>query len=168
IEAERRRVWQDRFAEGLSRRVIAVAETGPGPLAAFACLEAEADPRWGTLIDNLHVDPARKGRGLGGYVLAAALRALPADALSRPAYLYVIEANARARAAYDAWSGEVVEALTKDEPDGSAIPVLRYAWPSAAGLLGRLSGSSRPDTKRPGATAGPGLGDESRPQAASS
>ena len=48
---------------------IAEAETGP---VGFVYMLGGVDATWGTLIDNLHVLPGQKGRGIGRRLLEAA------------------------------------------------------------------------------------------------
>ena len=96
----------------------------------FVCLIAGADPRWGGLVDNLHVAPDLKGGGIGSLLLRAAAARIAADGL----HLFCYTANHPARGFYDRMGGQVVEALEKPGPDGRPAPELRYFWPDAAAL----------------------------------
>ena len=135
IEAERRSFWRQRYDHPPHGLWTVIAEDAEGTIQGFLCLLADHDPQWGTLIDNVHDDPAHKGQGLGRAMMRAAgqhlLYALP----RRPVYLFVLQENRGAIAFYDRIGGEQAERLVKTEPDGSQHPVFRYAWPSVAAFV---------------------------------
>ena len=138
IEAERRGLWQRRFQGARSPdQVVIVAEDG-NELVGLACILAGHDPKWGSLVDNLHVAPDRKRTGIGRLVLAEAARRVPAAHAHRAVHLTVLETNVAAQAAYERWGGELTERLNALEPDGQSLPVRRYSWQSPAELLARL------------------------------
>jgi ribosomal protein S18 acetylase RimI-like enzyme len=128
ILAERDAFWRERLAHPRADLVTLLLEID-GRLAGFVCALMDHDPRWGTLVDNLHVDPALKGRGLGRRLMRALGDALAA-ASPGPVYLYLLASNAAARAFYLRIGGEIVEHMMKEEVDGSVLPVERVAWPS--------------------------------------
>lgn len=110
-------------------RQVLIAERD-GAAIGFVCLIAGADPRWGGLVDNLHVLPDRKGGGVGGLLLRAAAARIADGGL----HLFCYTANHPARGFYDRMGGQVVEALEKPGPDGRPAPELRYFWADAAAL----------------------------------
>ncbi|WP_179378382.1 GNAT family N-acetyltransferase [Jannaschia marina] len=132
-EAVLRDVLPGYLAEKWAPRVFAppmltlVAE-GDAGLAGFVCvLTAEAPP----LIDNLHVHPGLRGRGLGARLLAAA-RAGVADAGFDEVELTVLERNTRAHAFYLAQGGRDLGA----KPDllvGHPVTVRRIRFASGQG-----------------------------------
>ncbi len=134
VETERRILWRDRCDHPRAGLWTVVAEDDAGDLVGFLCLLADHDARWGTLIDNLHVHPERKGRGLGRVLMRAAadhlLHALPRV----PVHLDVFERNAAAQAFYRRLGGTAADHVVHEEPDGSRQTVVRYAWPSPAAL----------------------------------
>ncbi len=127
IEAERLETWRGRLAEPSADRQAIVAER-EGEALGFICVFADADPRWGSLVDNLHVVPTAKGAGVG----AALLRAGAAWSVSvrpdAPLYLWVFERNTPAQRFYDRMGGQAVERALRPTPDGQSYPGLRYAW----------------------------------------
>lgn len=138
VGGERSALWRERFAAPAHPdRIVVVAEEG-SRLVGLACILAGNDPAWGSLIDNLHVDPERKRRGVGRLVLAAALRRLTPGRFREPIHLTVLEANTAAQQAYERWGGRLAEHLVVREPDGEDHAVRRYAWPSGEALLDRL------------------------------
>ncbi len=109
-------------------------------LIGFAHTMFEADPRWGALLDNLHVVHDEKRRGIGSRLLAMTAEAV----LERGTglYLWVLEQNLDARAFYEARRGRYVERVPVPAPAGvpsrlNGSPFgLRYAWRDPAVLLG--------------------------------
>ena len=89
------------------------------------------DATWGTLIDNLHVLPGLKGRGIGRRLLEAAAletrRRFPDDGI----YLFVFEANAAARRFYASVGGREVERAAVEPPGGGSQVHWRVVWDDA-------------------------------------
>lgn len=134
IEADRRTLWADRFAHPAPNQTVLVAESADQEALGFVCFYRDSDARWGSLIDNLHVLPALRGRNIGEKLIRAAVAALdPAQAF----HLWVFEANAGAVRFYERLGGQRVERTLDDMPAARGAPVLRIAWPSAASLLER-------------------------------
>ena len=65
LAANRRRLWSGRFCEINREDQLIILSEELGEIRGFACAFLDADPEWGTLVDNLHVIPGLKGRGLG-------------------------------------------------------------------------------------------------------
>ena len=145
---ERRAVWRQRLDCPRAGQVVILAERGKA-LVGFVCAFADDDLERGTLIDNLHVSPEAKGRGLGRALMLAVARHLCQASPRRPIYLFVIRSNHAARGFYDRMGGEPGEHGQKVEPDGSEVAVILYAWSSPAALLARAASGS------PQATNGP-------------
>lgn len=134
VEAERHLFWRIRLDRPRSGLWTVMAEGPDGSFLGFLCLLFDHAPRWGTLIDNLHVRPDLKRRGVGRLLMRAAARHLLAASAQHPVHLYVGEANRPAQDFYHKFGGEAVERLLHDEPDGGQAPVLRFAWASPAAL----------------------------------
>jgi len=124
---DRRTVWHDRMAKG--EMIVLLAER-EGRLAGFAAYALDADPRWGTLLDNLHVDPDAKGGGIGralfGRGAARILRERPDGGI----HLYVYEANTPAIGFYERIGGRRVETLVDAPGCVPGKPVHCYYWPA--------------------------------------
>lgn len=141
VDADRLAVWTRRLREPDRPGQTIVAEVGGG-LVAFAHTVFEDDPRWGALLENLHVVPGEKRRGVGSRLLALTAGVV----LERESglYLWVLEQNVDARAFYEARGGRCVERAPVPPPGGIASrlkgsPVgLRYVWVDPAVVLGSL------------------------------
>lgn len=138
--ADRTAHWARRFATLAGREAGLVAEDGEG-IAAFAYLIADAEPSRGTLLDNLHVQPDRRGGGLGASLMGASARLAIARSWPSGLHLWVFEANAMARGFYERLGGEIVERVLYDAADGGAHPALCYHWNAKAAA--RLAGHAK-------------------------
>jgi GNAT superfamily N-acetyltransferase len=134
-------VWTERLREQDPRRLTILAEGGS--LVGFANTFFEADPKWGALLDNLHVSGAHHRRGIGSRLLALTAEAVVGRPQVTGLYVWVLERNVDARAFYEARGGMPAgrEAVTPpggiaDRLRGSPVK-LRYAWPDPAVLAGR-------------------------------
>ena len=140
LVADRRAVWSARLAAPEGTRTI-VAERD-GELVGFVHVVFDADPRWGSLVDNLHVVHSGHRAGIGGRLMAHAARAVLAEAGSTALHLWVLEQNTRALAFYRASGGTLVETGVAAAPDddpallNSTPDKLRMSWPNATRLIG--------------------------------
>ncbi|HLT62157.1 MAG TPA: GNAT family N-acetyltransferase, partial [Microlunatus sp.] len=95
------------------------------------------DPRWGSLVDNLHVVFDRKRSGVGTALMIEAARIIAERADRRAMYLWVLEQNTAAQGFYRAVGGQQAERAPVPSPGGvpgrlNGAPVMiRFAWPDA-------------------------------------
>ncbi|MFB6718766.1 GNAT family N-acetyltransferase [Kribbella sp. NPDC056345] len=138
IEADRRTVWTERLAAPAHTETILAEESGQ--LIGFVHVMLDADPRWGSLVDNLHVRTARRGSGIGGRLLRQAASAVEQRAATRAMYLWVLEQNIAAQGFYRANGGDAVETAPVPPPGGDPSRLngspacLRIAWADVAVL----------------------------------
>jgi GNAT superfamily N-acetyltransferase len=137
---DRRAEWTRRLREPDGRSQTLLAEDSTGQLIGFAHTVFEADPAWGALLDNLHVEYGRKRQGLGSELLVSTAGAVATRGTGL--YLWVLEQNADAQAFYGARGARRVErAMTTPPGDVASRLVgspakLRYVWSDPAVLLG--------------------------------
>lgn len=135
IEQERLEVWTSRFAAPNADMTVTLAEDAAGPIG-FVCTFGNEDPVWGAMVDNLHVLPRAKGRGVGRLLLGSAgawaAHRYPGASL----HLWVFEANEAARRFYDRMGGVVVERILEPIAGGGEAHSLRYAWSDPAAIVG--------------------------------
>lgn len=125
--ADRRRLWQSRFDAAKENQTIVVAEDVYGMLG-FACAYGAEDSQWGTLLENLHVTPERKGMGIGTQMLAHIARWSLQQHGPISLHLWVLQANTAAQAFYRKLGAREVERSIWDAPDQHQVPEFRYAW----------------------------------------
>jgi GNAT superfamily N-acetyltransferase len=121
---------------------VLLAEEGAA-LRGFACVFLDTDPVWGAVLDNLHVEPGFKGRGLGRRLLLAAAAWCEARRPGTPLHLWVYERNLEARAFYERLGAVRVEETSKATADGGSAASLRYVFRSLRSSMNSASASSR-------------------------
>lgn len=131
IEEDRRRLWEGRFADASPMQTVLLAELANGAAAGFICLYRDHEPSWGSLIDNLHVRPALRGRAIGEKLLRTAVARLePAE----PFHLWVFAANTAGIRFYQRLGGKVAGQVASDMPAARGAELLRMVWRSPASL----------------------------------
>jgi ribosomal protein S18 acetylase RimI-like enzyme len=136
IATERRSVWLARLAAPTDSETV-VAEQD-GSLVGFVHVAFDDDPKWGSLVDNLHVLNDRRRTGIGTQLLSRAARAVVDRATDNAMYLWVLQQNTAAQHFYRATGADCVETSTVPPPGGdptrlNGTPVcLRMAWPDAS------------------------------------
>ncbi len=134
VDKDRRKVWKKRFRSPDEHQYVVLATEGDD-LLGFVCAYGNADARWGTLVDNLHVRPDRQGQGLGRRLLAASAlwsRQRYPDALL---HLWVLDGNAKARRFYERLGAEPAESHMIEPPGGGSVTAWRYVWSTIDPLL---------------------------------
>jgi GNAT superfamily N-acetyltransferase len=131
---DRLREWRERLTSPTGNQQVIVAEDVVG-VAGFACAFSDDDARWGTLLDNLHVEPARKRSGIGTRLIREIALLAREDENSQHLYLWVLEANGPARRFYERLGAANVERRAFEPPGGGTSITLRYAWDDVAALI---------------------------------
>ncbi|HXP64239.1 MAG TPA: GNAT family N-acetyltransferase [Steroidobacteraceae bacterium] len=134
LAENRRMLWRARLSESVSGDQFVLVDEQEGAIRGFACAFLRADPEWDCLLDNLHVLPDLKGRGLGRHLMGAvARRVLHANSAGR-LHLWAYELNLGARRFYERLGGAITARVTEPAPDGSEVNALRYCWSDLSGL----------------------------------
>jgi ribosomal protein S18 acetylase RimI-like enzyme len=135
VVTERVAAWTERLLASGPTTVTIVADED-GVVVGLAHTLLDEDPRWGTLLDNLHVSHTLKGQGIGTRLMAETAAAVIAARPGQGLHLWVLEQNHAGQAFYDARGGDCVgEKLAGPFPGGGRAPALRYAWPNPSALL---------------------------------
>jgi ribosomal protein S18 acetylase RimI-like enzyme len=137
VVANRRELWRTRFAEIDRQDQVILVNEEHGEIQAFACAFLDADAEWGTLLDNLHVLPGLKGRGLGRRLISAVAEHIRRHGLHSMLHLWVYEQNVQARGFYERLGGIVSDCVCEAAPDGSRVNALRYGWRELSLLVKR-------------------------------
>jgi GNAT superfamily N-acetyltransferase len=134
VMGDRLAIWTQRTRERRPAEYTLVAETDEG-IVGFAHTILDEDPRWGALLENLHVVTSLHRSGIGTRLLVGTAHAIVQHAASKRLYLWVLEQNVAAQAFYRGMGGTCVEralaAAPGDDParlSGSPHR-LRYVWP---------------------------------------
>lgn len=127
VEEDRLNLWIKRFSNDDVSWDVTVAETD-GALLGFVCTFGDVDPKWGSLLDNLHVLPHLKRSGIGTQLFRAAASWVVKRYPSQGMHLWVFEGNEEARTFYSRMGGTSVERAVNSTHGGSP-PSLRYYWP---------------------------------------
>ncbi len=130
---DRANVWRERFAdperEATTLTILAEREDD---LVGFAHSIVDEDTTYGTLLDNLHVRQDEQRGGFGTRLMVQTAERLAASGITH-LYLWVLEANDRARGFYQALGGEECGRGTAADgpsnPDLPEVPSLRLCWP---------------------------------------
>ncbi len=134
VEQNRLATWYDRFHAPANNQQVIVA-VSEEQIVGFACIFTNDDPRFGTLLDNLHVSAAKQKTGIGKLLIKeAALRSYTNDKDSK-FYLWVLELNVNARRFYENLGAGNYETIEKINTDGSKCNACRYTWGSAKELV---------------------------------
>jgi len=138
IAADRRAVWAARLASPTDTGTV-LAEHDER-LVGFVHVAFDDDPRWGSLVDNLHVHHSQRRTGIGTELLARAARAVTERATGNALYLWVLKQNTAAQQFYLVSGASCVETATVPPPGGDPTRLngspscLRMVWPDASRL----------------------------------
>ncbi len=138
VEQDRLEVWRTRLTATPPDRQLVRLAVEDDQLIGFGCAFLDEDERWGALLDNLHVRPDCKGRGIGrqlmAHVASWVLDRRPSSAL----HLWVLEENHPARRFYERLGGAAVERVIHPAADDREVPSVRYVWHQPSELVSKL------------------------------
>ena len=134
----RLQVWHDRLVHNRADQFICLAEDGQS-LVGFICAFGNEDDKWGSCIDNLHVAPERKRKGIGTALIKEAADWLKTYYPQNGVYLWVMEANGPARRFYEGLGASNVGVVDLQDPAGGSAPNCRYVWPNPTKLADAAS-----------------------------
>ncbi len=127
VDDDRNVLWQTRLINPSFNEYVLLAEEG-GLLCGFICAYGNHDVEKGTLIDNLHVDPAYQGRGIAQQLLSHLHLWLNNYFPESGLYLEVLKGNEQAMKFYDHIGGNKVSEGFWKSPEGSAVGEYVYHW----------------------------------------
>ena len=133
LVGERLRAWRARLDRPAPNQLVQLAVEG-ADLVGFVCAYAAQDPRWGSLIDNLHVAASIKRTGVGSSLMRQAGAWLARRDPDLGVYLLVLEANASARRFYERLGARNAGVETMETHGGAVVRSCRYTWSRAERL----------------------------------
>jgi ribosomal protein S18 acetylase RimI-like enzyme len=140
LDLDRSKVWSERITHSGDRRFTLVAEHRQS-LIGFAHAVLDADPLWGSLVDNLHVRRQEQGRGVGTRLLAETARLVLERRPRSAMHLWVLAQNTAAQAFYRARGGVLGDREFAQPPRGDPLNLagrplrMRVAWRDPSALL---------------------------------
>ncbi len=126
VEKERLTVWQNRFKKPDNSMIIITAKSD-NQLIGFACHFLYYNDTYGHYLDNLHVHPDYRNKGVGKILLQKSIKHC-SQFFDNNFYLWVFEENHQAISFYEKQKGIKVLTETLSTPDGSSAPALLYSW----------------------------------------
>ncbi len=135
VHEERRLAWSQRLAKEQAGRCLITARQNE-KLVGFAYSFLDYDEQ-GSYLDNLHVNEAYHGRGVGRRLMAKSAQWLIDQDSKRPYYLWVLDSNKSAIEFYERMQGKNSGTDMHTMPDGSACRCLRYVWEDLESLAAR-------------------------------
>ncbi len=129
--ADRRSVWRQKLEAADPSSILVLIASRDGEPAGFVCAILDVDEDSGALLDNLHVLPAWKGKGLGRRLMIEAARWISRERPGSALHLWVIEQNQEAASFYEKLGARSRDRMLWNAPDGRSLTLVRYVWKDA-------------------------------------
>lgn len=126
--------WQNRVNSPVTNQVITLA-VDDNIIVGFSCIYLDDDPKFGTLLDNLHVSVNYQKSGVGKSLMQNCAELILEKSRIHKMYLWVFEANQNARLVYERLGGKNVETVEKQNEDETVAKVCRYVWEDITTLI---------------------------------
>ena len=123
----RLKFWHSRFSSPAAELWTLLAFDAE-QLIGFTCVLLDADSRWGSRVDNLHVLPDFKGRGIGRMLMSRAAARVNEHRAQSPLHLFTYEKNHPAVSFYKKLGAQIVERFISEAPDSTEVVRLRCVW----------------------------------------
>jgi GNAT superfamily N-acetyltransferase len=127
IMSDRLALWDSRLHRPTESQYVVVA-CEDSELLGFACANADDDPTWGSLLDNIHVAQAAHRRGIGRQLFNAVVLHCSTISPDAGLYLWVLQNNTNAQNFYYSHGAKNVGTDVWDAPGGTKVPRFRFAW----------------------------------------
>lgn len=124
---DRLQVWEERLRQPAPSQHVILLED-EDILLGFVCLFLDDSERWGTYIDNLHVDPGHYNSGYGAVLLREVAKYVLKHCPDSGLYLWVLDKNTKGIQFYLRMKGIRHEQKTFENPGGGASIAIRIAW----------------------------------------
>lgn len=129
VQGDRLALWTKRFENPAENQHIITAKEGD-KLCGFTCLFGGKDPKYGSYLDNLHVDKNHHGKGIGKQLMALAGQWASKNYPNQGMNLLVFAANTPAIKFYERIGGKQMEIKAYDLGDGTGREgdTILYYW----------------------------------------
>lgn len=125
LEGERIRYWSDKM-RSLSGKEFVLLAKEESAIVGFVAVMDKPEKGYDALIDNLHVLPHLKGKGIGGTLMKAAADMLR-ETGRKSVYLWVLNGNAPAAEFYKTKGGKAADESV-DNFGGKMVAATRFVW----------------------------------------
>lgn len=136
VYTDRTKIWTDRLMNPSQNQFILIAEIDT-VFCGFVCVFGANNPKFGTIIDNLHVKSRFNGKGIGTKLLIEAAVWAATNYESDSLYLEVLEGNLKAIKFYKSLGGERVDIAYWHTPCGNKVKEFIYSWGSPEKLANK-------------------------------
>ncbi len=126
IEQDTRAIWASRLVGNDVPTVLLADQLGLS--VGFLAWVPAHDPIHGGMIDNFHVLPDHKCKGIGRLLFREICAISAREQPGQPLFLWVYEENAPARQAYARLGGVECDRISKPLPDGNMAGAVRVVW----------------------------------------
>lgn len=130
VLADREKVWTERLTNPALNQYVLIAEAD-GFIAGFICVFGAIHPKYGSIIDNLHVNSSIKGQGLGTKLLIAAAKWAANHYQDHDLYLEVLASNEKAIGFYESLGAKNMDFSYWHTPCGNKVKEFIYSWGAA-------------------------------------
>jgi ribosomal protein S18 acetylase RimI-like enzyme len=127
VLADRIQVWTQKINEPPVHQIILLKEID-NSVVGFVCAYGSSTDNFGTFIDNLHVLPSFKGKGIGRDLMKEVSNWSLQHFNQPKLYLKVLEDNHAARFFYEKVGGVKQADFSEIMPGGKSVNVCRYVW----------------------------------------
>jgi len=134
VEADRNKVWRERFATPRSDMSVILAEKGT-ELVGFGCIFYNENEKYGAYLDNLHVSREFSGKGIGKVLMSMLASEIVINEERQDMYLWVLTENTGAIRLYEKLRGQRKEQLMEKELWEQPVEKIRYYWPNVKTLI---------------------------------
>ena len=141
VYADRTKIWTERLTNPSENQYILIAEIDH-VFCGFVCVFGANDPKFGTIIDNLHVKSEIKGKGIGTQLILAAAGWAMRNYKKDNLYLEVLEVNTNAITFYEYLGGKNVDTAYWHTPCGNKVKEHIYSWGLPENLVNQVKQQS--------------------------
>lgn len=131
---ERLAVWKERLIKPDKNQFVLLVEE-QGVLLGFICAYFDENNKYGTLLDNLHVSPNAKGKGLGTRLISKLLQEMNNRNVRKSLYLWVLDKNSEAIDYYSNLGGKPIEKIKANDIGDLGFLKIRYVWDEIPNLM---------------------------------
>jgi ribosomal protein S18 acetylase RimI-like enzyme len=143
VVEERLDFWANCLTSPAKNQFILIAEEDE-QMIGFICIRLNEDKQFGSMIDNLHVDPSQQGKKVGRRLMAEAAKLILSKAPDQGVWLWVYQQNEQARKFYTRLSGIESESSLLISTAGNTVLSIRCIWSSPTQLIDGIENKKQP------------------------